>query len=128
MIVLGVAVATVAAFVLSSAYYSLAAPLEHRVLGDAALDRGVVVPWKVVAELGRTAVVATAFAWLAARAGDLRLPGTLLLALVAWVAFPVVLLSGSVVWERVPPITAAIHAGDWLLKLALIAVAVGLLH
>jgi len=38
------------------------------------------------------------------------------------------LLSGSVLWERVAPVTAAMHAGDWLLKLILIAVLVGVWH
>lgn len=45
-----------------------------------------------------------------------------------WAAFPVVLLTGSMIWERVPWQTAAIHAGDWLLKLLLVALAVGLVH
>jgi Protein of unknown function (DUF1761) len=128
MIVLGVAVAAVVAFVASSAYYAAVTPLERRALGDAALDRGRPGPATVVTELLRTAVVAAGFAWLAAAAGLAELPGALLVALVSWVAFPVVLLTGSVTWERVPPVTAAIHAGDWLLKLVLIALAVGLLH
>jgi len=37
------------------------------------------------------------------------------------VAFPVVLLTGSVFHERVPPRLAAVHAGDWLMKLVVIA-------
>lgn len=37
------------------------------------------------------------------------------------IGFPVVLLTGSLIWERVPPALAAIHAGDWLLKLLIIA-------
>lgn len=45
-----------------------------------------------------------------------------------WLAFPAVLLTGSILWERVPPVTAAIHAGDWLLKLLLIAAVLALLH
>ncbi|BDD83875.1 hypothetical protein TPB0596_36380 [Tsukamurella pulmonis] len=49
-------------------------------------------------------------------------------AVVLWVAFPLVLLTGSIIWERVPWQTAAIHAGDWLLKLVLIAIVLGLLH
>jgi hypothetical protein len=36
--------------------------------------------------------------------------------------------TGSIIWERAAPVTAAIHAGDWLLKLVLIAVIIGLLH
>ncbi|HEY1178211.1 MAG TPA: DUF1761 domain-containing protein [Phytomonospora sp.] len=128
MIVLGVAVASVAAFVMSSVYYALTAPLERKALGGAALDRGKPVAWKVVAELLRTAVVATVFAWIASEAGWLSLPGSLVFALVLWVGFPVVLLTGSVAWEKAAPVTAAMHAGDWLLKLLLIAVAVGALH
>ncbi|MGH7316977.1 MAG: DUF1761 domain-containing protein [Candidatus Rokuibacteriota bacterium] len=41
-----------------------------------------------------------------------------------WIGFPVVLLTGSVVWENVPPKLAAIHSGDWLLKFLVIAVIV----
>ncbi|MGC5025104.1 MULTISPECIES: DUF1761 domain-containing protein [unclassified Tsukamurella] len=128
MIVAGIAVAAFAAFVLSSVYYVLLSPVEQRALGERALDRGKPGPAKVAAELVRTAVVAAGFAWVADRAGLLSLPASLSLALVLWVAFPVVLLTGSIIWERVPWQTAAIHAGDWLLKLVLIAVALGLLH
>jgi hypothetical protein len=128
MVALGVAVAAVAAFVLSSVYYSVAAPLERRVLGDRTLDRGRPVAWKIGAEMLRTALVALAFAWVAARSDLLTPPGSLLLALVLWVAFPVALLLGSVTWERVPPVTAAMHAGDWLLKLLLIGAVLGALH
>jgi hypothetical protein len=128
MIVIGVAVAAVAAFIASSLYYALITPAERRVLGDRAIDRGRPAPWKVAAELVRTAVVAAGFAWIASQAGLEHLPAALGLAAVLWIAFPAVLLTGSVTWEKVPPITAAIHAGDWLLKLLLIAVAVGALH
>jgi hypothetical protein len=128
MVVIGIAAATVVAFIASSVYYSVVAPLERRALGDGALDRGAVVPWKVALELVRTALVAGAVAWLAAWAGHQGLSSTLLLAVILWVAFPAVLLTGSVMWERVAPVTAAMHAGDWLLKLLIVAVAVGLLH
>jgi Protein of unknown function (DUF1761) len=128
VLVLGIVVAAVAAFVLSSVYYSLVAPLEVRLLGDRALDRGSVAPWKVAAELLRTAVVAGVFAWLADRADLLGLPGSLLLAVVLWLGFPFVLLTGSFVWEKVPAVTAAMHAGDWLLKLLLIGAVLGALH
>ena len=128
MLVLGIAVAAFAAFVVSSVYYTLATPLEQRAVGGGALDRGRPAAGKVVAELVRTAVVAAVLAWIATRADLLTLPGTLLLALVAWVGFPAVLLTGSVLWERVAPFTAAMHAGDWLLKLLLIGAVLGALH
>ena len=128
MIVSGVAIAAVAAFVLSSVYYVVVSPLERRALGDRVLDRGRPGPWRVVTELVRTAVVGAGFAWVAAQADLLTLPSSLLLALVLWVAFPVVLLTGSIIWERVPWQTAAVHAGDWLLKLLLVAFVLGLVH
>jgi hypothetical protein len=125
---IGIAAAAVAAFALSSLYYAAATPLERRAVGEAAVDGGRPEPWKVAAELLRTAVVASAFVWIAHRAGDLDVRHGLVLALVTWVAFPVVLLTGSVIWARVPPATAALHAGDWLIKLLLVATIVGLLH
>ncbi|MET3806655.1 hypothetical protein ABIB25_003675 [Nakamurella sp. UYEF19] len=128
MIGLGIATAAVAAFVFSSVYYAAATPLERRAVGEAALDRGRPKPWKVLAELLRTAIVASAFAWIADRGGDLDISHAIVLALIIWVGFPLVLLTGSVIWEKVHPATAAMHAGDWLLKLVLIAVIVGVLH
>ncbi len=128
MLALGIAVASFAAFVVSSVYYSLLTPLEQRALGERALDRGRPGPGKVVAELARTALVAAVFAWVAGRTDLLHLPGALLLAVVLWVGFPVVLLTGSVIWEKVSPVTAAMHAGDWLLKLLLVGAVLGVLN
>jgi hypothetical protein len=53
-------------------------------------------------------------------------PEAATLAVSLWVAFPAILLVGSVIWDDVPPRLAAIHAGDWLMKLLLIAVIVGI--
>ena len=128
MLALGIAAAAIAAFVVSSTYYTVVTPLERRALGDRALERGRPAPWKVLTELVGTAVVAGVLAWIAARADLLVLPGTLLLAVVLWLGFPAVLLTGSVIWERVPTVTAAMHAGDWLLKLLLIGAVLGVLH
>jgi len=62
-----------------------------------------------------------------ARAADLHSVGsTVLLGLTLWLGFPFVLLTGSMMWEKVPAVTAMLHAGDWLLKLVVISVMVGL--
>ena len=91
---LAVVVATLAAFVLSATWYVVWA-----------------TPYAAVA--------------VAVRRLDLTTWGSALaFAVAVWVAFPVVLLVGSVVHEGVPPLLAAIHAGDWLLKLVLITVLV----
>jgi hypothetical protein len=50
------------------------------------------------------------------------------LALLLWVGFPLILLTGSVLWENVPAKLAALHAGDWLLKLILMSAILGAWH
>jgi hypothetical protein len=62
-----------------------------------------------------------------AHVGDLHAVGsTVLLGLALWLGFPFVLLTGSMMWEKVPAVTAILHAGDWLLKLVVISALVGL--
>jgi len=43
-----------------------------------------------------------------------------------WIGFPVILLTGSVLWDNVPWKVAAIHAGDWLVKMLVIPIIVTL--
>ncbi len=69
--------------------------------------------------------MATAVADLARRTGVADRGGALRLGAGLWGAFPAVLLTGSVVHEKVPWQQAAIHAGDWLVKLLLVSTVVG---
>jgi len=82
---------------------------------------GLLLLPKVVAELLRTLVLAYVLARLIAllRVGW---TGALRLGIWLWIGFPAVLLSGSVMWQNVPWRLAAIHAGDWLVKILLITV------
>ena len=81
--------------------------------------------WIMPVELARSATVATAVSVLADRTRPAGLLGAARLGLGLWGAFPAVLLTGSVVHEKVPWKLAAIHGGDWLAKLLLISVVVG---
>jgi hypothetical protein len=75
-------------------------------------------------EVAKGLVIALVVAWLAT-IGDLAgWTDGLVLGLGLWVAFPVMLLIGSVVHENVAWRLAALHAGDWLVKLLLIAIIV----
>jgi hypothetical protein len=127
MIALGIGVATVAAFIVSSVYYSLM-PGVPTATGDIP-ESGRPAPWQIAAELVRSAITAGLVAgllgagewageWDGAAAGAL-------FGLVLWV-LPFVILTGSVVWERVPVPRAALHIGDWLVKLVVIGALVGL--
>jgi uncharacterized protein DUF1761 len=118
-----VAVAGIAVFVFAAAYYIAMAGPRARLSATAA-THGRPSPWLMGLELLKSLVVAAAVAALVSIA-DLRDIGSALkLALSLWVAFPVVLLVGSVTQENVPWRLGAIHAGDWLAKLVIIAVIV----
>lgn len=83
-------------------------------------------PWLLPVELVRSFVLALVVAVVATGMAVEGWGEALLLAAVLWVGFPAVLLSGSVVHEKVPWKLAALHAGDWLLKLLVITLIVGL--
>jgi hypothetical protein len=110
--------AAVAAFVLSGAYYSAfatrLATLSPAYAGprrSAATTAGV--------EMVRNVVLAAAIGGLIAHLNP-GFGGAMILAAGLWLAFPVVLLAGSVFHERVPVALAAIHVGDWLVKLLVV--------
>jgi hypothetical protein len=114
-----IVVATVAAFVLSSLWYMLfggrLAALSPAYAADARPSGPVVAP-----EVLRSLVVAAVLAVLAAGGdADTWLEGAGL-GLLAWVGFPLVILAGSILHERYRWQLAAIHLGDWLLKLVLV--------
>jgi hypothetical protein len=117
-------VAVVAAFVASSLWYS---PL---LFGRQFLELSGVAPsgpnaGKIAGELVRTGILAYVLGrvLMLCRAADWK--AAVRLGLWLWIGFPVVLLSGSVMWQNVPWALAAIHAGDWLLKILLITVIAG---
>ena len=80
----------------------------------------------VLVELVRSFVVAYVLAVLFGLVGVAGFIGAVGLGLLMWVGFPVVLLVGSVIWDKVPLKLAAIHAGDWLVKILLVSIIVGL--
>jgi len=122
---LAILVAAVAAVIVSTVYYS-AFGSQLAALNDAYADQQRPPAWKVGVELLRCLVLAAVVASLAERTDTDGWTDALLLGLVLWIGFPVVLWTGAVVWERVPRKLAAIHAGDWLIKLLVIASIVGL--
>jgi hypothetical protein len=113
-------VATVAAFVASTIRYIVFGKQRAKLLGRDPGTVGRPPPWKVLAELARNVIIAYAVTRLVMIPGAVAGLGTVGLAISLWVGFPVMILIGSVMWENVPWKLAAIHAGDWLVKLALI--------
>ena len=122
---LAVLVATVAAFIVSSTYYAVFGTQLARLSATGGAETRPPA-WKLIVELTRSLAVASVVAGIAVAAGVATWTSAVLLGLAAWVGFPVVLLTGSVIWENVPWKLAALHAGDWLAKLVAVALVVGL--
>ena len=123
---LAILVAVIAAFVASSLWYS---PLlfGKQFIELSGFDSASAPnAWKAISELVRTSVLAYVIARLVALLHVSGWKGALREGLWLWVGFPAVLLSGSVLWQRVPSQLAAIHAGDWFIKILLIAVIVSI--
>ncbi len=130
---LPVVVAAVAAFVLGWLWYS---PLlffkpwmRLRGLDPVAAMAGAKMPaGKLLIEFARCLVLSYVIARFMAHLGVSSWLVAIHFGLVLWIAFPVILLTGSVLWENVPWKVAAIHAGDWLVKLLVIPTILSLWH
>lgn len=120
---LAMVVSAVAAFILSAVWYGVFGSTLAG-LHPAYADSGSPSAKDAIVELARNLVVAVVLAGLADQIGIEGWAGAALLGLALWIGIVVVLLTGSVYHEKVPVRLAAIHAGDWLLKLVVIAIIV----
>ncbi|HEX6325961.1 MAG TPA: DUF1761 domain-containing protein [Jiangellaceae bacterium] len=124
-----VVLAAVAGFVAAFGYYAalggqLVAVGSTAAHGGAAVDDRQAA-WVPLFELIKHLLLAAVVAGLVVAIDIATWSDALVLGLALWVGFPVVLLAGSVVHEKVPWRLAAIHAGDWFVKLLLVALIVG---
>ncbi len=124
---LAVVVTAVAAFVASSVWYVLFGK-ELRELSPAMADMKAAPVWKKVVVVLQGLVLAFVLAVLVGRLGITTWTGGALLGFWLWLGLSAVQWVGSIMWENVPLKLAAIHAGDWLVKLVLIAAILGAWH
>jgi hypothetical protein len=80
--------------------------------------------WTTVFVVVQSLIVAFMLAYFVGHLGIVEWKGAVRLGALVWV-FPAMILLGSVVHENVPLMLAAIHAGDWLVKLLLMSVILG---
>jgi hypothetical protein len=116
-----VVAAGLAAFVMSSLYYS--PPLMGnlwRAVDPIGADATFSL-WKVPVEILRTFGVTYVAARLLAMVGRYGVGNAVRLALLLWFVFSGLMWVGAVMWERSPWQVAAIHSGDWLVKIVLIS-------
>lgn len=121
--VAAVAVAAAAAFAFSLAWYS---PLLFGgVWIEAKGAEATAMPaWKFVLAPLRELVTASLLAWLIGRLGLGGWRKAAGLGFVLWAAFYVVQLAGAVIFDGMPVALGAVHAGDWLGKMLIMAVIV----
>jgi len=125
---LAVVVTTLAAFVFSSVWYSVFGKARMKLLGNdqgATADMRRVPTWKKLLELVRTFVVTLVMAHVIALAGIVGWLNAVQLGVWVAIGFPIMILMGSVMWDKRPWKLAAIHAGDWIVKILLMAAILG---
>ena len=123
---LAIVVAAVAAFVASSAWYAVFGNIWMELRGiDPATAADMETPaLTMLFVVVQSLVVAFMLAYFVVRLRIVDWKVAVRLGALVWV-FPVMMLLGSVVHENVPLRLAAIHAGDWLVKLLLMSVILG---
>jgi hypothetical protein len=123
---LAVVAAAVAAFVASSAWYTVFgnATIELSDIDPAAAANMANPAWTALFVVAQSLVVAFMLSYFVAHLGIVGLKDAARLGVLVWI-FPAMILLGSVVHENVPWVLATIHAGDWLVKLLLMAVILG---
>ena len=123
---LALAVITVIVFVASSIWYSPLLFGRQFLALSGATGSPQPSALKALCELLRTFILAYVIARLVLRLHVTGWKDALGLGLWLWLGFPVILLTGSILWQNVPWQLAAIHAGDWLIKLLLIPIGIAL--
>jgi hypothetical protein len=116
-------VAAVAAFAVSSAWYIVFGKQLVK-LGSAAGDMNSPA-WKKLFVLAEHLVIAFVLAELLLHLDVADWTHALLLGAGLWIAFPALVVASSIVWENVPRRLGAIHAGDWLAKILVMALILG---
>ncbi len=121
---LAIAVGAVIAVLFSALYYFL---LNKQVIALRATKlskkedvRTVATPNKIIIELVRTFVLGLVLAYAVRLLGVATFDQVVVVAFWLWLGFPVVLFVGQVINEHFPGRLAAIHAGDWLVKLLIL--------
>jgi hypothetical protein len=129
---LHIIVAVLLAFLASTVYYVILNKPYKRLVGVEADAGGKyrmsMTPNRIIVELVRDFVLALVIAYAVTLLNLLYWNQALLLAVWLWVGFPAVLLVGAVVHENYSRGLAAIHGGDWLLKLVIFSVVLTVWH
>ncbi|GHB86431.1 DUF1761 domain-containing protein [Persicitalea jodogahamensis] len=113
-----ISIAVITAFLLSGLWYALLAQRLDQLHSATTITPPARSQLSTVfVELIRNAILCGSLLYLIRRVKLATWQQGIAFALLLWLGFPVILLTGSIFHEHVPVGVAAIHAGDWLIKL-----------
>src|SRR4030095_16437715 len=84
--------------------------------------------WKFFIAPLREIITAAVLAFLIIRVRTQNWKSALWLGLVLWFGFYAVQLAGATIWDNMPWQLSAVHAGDWLMKLLFMTIALSAHH
>ena len=123
---LAVIVAALAAFVGSSVWYAVFGKALAKVSPVfAELQAQKPAAWRLLAVFGGSVVLSFVVAYVVGLRENVTWVGAVGTGFLLWLGLSAVQWLSSIVWEKVPFTMAAIHAGDWLMKLVVISAIVG---
>jgi hypothetical protein len=113
-------------FIVSTIYYIVLNSRYKILLGQKPEKNGKfkisITPNKILAELVRNFFLGIVIAYAVSMLNLIRIDQAVLMAVWLWIGLPVVLFAGLAIHENYSRGLAAIHAGDWLLKLLIFSV------
>ncbi len=126
---LAVVVAAVAALVSTGLWYIAFGKAMAKITGTpyAEIQKERML-WKPFVILGEYVVIASVLAYLVVRLDVTNWTGAVWYGFLVWLGFSATQWVGAMTWDKMPWKIAAIRAGDWLMKLVIIAIIVSLWH
>jgi hypothetical protein len=123
---LAVIVAAVAAFVGSSVWYVVFGKTLAKVSPVfAELQAQKPAAWRLLAVFAGSLVLSFVVAYVVGLKEDATPMDAVGIGLLLWLGLSAVQWASAMVWEKVPFAMAAVHAGDWLMKLVVVSAIVG---
>jgi hypothetical protein len=123
---LAVAVAAMVAFAGSSVWYVVFGKELAKVSPVfAELQAQAPAAWRILAVFAGSLVLSFVVAFVVGLKENITWMGAVGIGCLLWLGLSAVQWVSSIVWEKVPLTMAAIHAGDWLMKLVVISAIVG---
>jgi hypothetical protein len=121
-----VIVAGFVAFIASAVWYVVFGKEMAKVSTAFAEQQQKREPWKMGVVILQSILIAAVLAYIIARSGVNNGLDAVWIGFVLWFGLSAMQWVGSMLWEKAPLKMALIHGGDWLMKIVLISLILGI--